>query len=67
MSGFARKVLRNQIKEEIKKSGVKRTMPLSKYRFKTAEEIQKEYAERLTEHIIQTAKESDEFKPANND
>lgn len=59
MSGFERKVLRNKIKAELKKNGMKRTMPLSKYRFKTPEEIKAEYAEKLTEHMLETAKQSE--------
>ena len=66
MSGFARKVERKKIKNAIKKQGEKRTLPLSKYRFKTQKEIQEEYAARLTEQMIQTAKEA-ENKKVNNE
>ena len=40
MSGFARKVERNRLKAQIKKDGMKKTQPLSKYRFKTQKELQ---------------------------
>lgn len=58
MSGFARKVQRNKIKNELKKMGMKRTQPLSKYRFKTQEELNEERAAKLTEQMLATAKES---------
>ena len=45
---------------------MKRNQPLSKYRFKTQKEIQEEYAARLTEQMIQTAKEA-ENKKVNNE
>ena len=51
---------------KIKKDGMKRTQPLSKYRFKTQKELQEEYAARLTEQMIQTAKEA-ENKKVNNE
>lgn len=66
MSGFTRKVERNRLKAQIKKDGMKRTQPLSKYRFKTQKELQEEYAARLTEQMIQTAKEA-ENKKVNNE
>lgn len=62
MSGFTRKVERNRLKAQIKKDGMKRTQPLSKYRFKTQKELQEEYAARLTEQMIQTAKEAENKK-----
>ena len=46
MSGFARKVERNKIKNAIKKQGEKRTLPLSKYRSKTKEEMLEEQSNR---------------------
>ena len=67
MSGFARKLERNKLKAEIKRSGQKRQFPLSKYRFKTQEELQQEYATRLTEQMIKQAKESPEFHTDNNE
>ena len=61
MSGIARKIERNKLKAQMKKN-----QPLSKYRFKTQKEIQEEYAARLTEQMIQTAKEA-ENKKVNNE
>lgn len=58
MSGIERKILRNKLKAELKKNKQKRTMPLSKYRFKTQDELKAEYAEKLTEQMLETAKQS---------
>lgn len=58
MSNFARKIQRNKIKNALKNSKQKRTMPLSKYRFKTDEEMQKEAAEMMTEQMLQNMKNS---------
>ena len=66
MSGFARQLERNKMKAQLKKEGIKRTMPLSKYRFKTSAEIQKEVAEKITEQMIETAKQ-ETYKPVNNE
>ena len=66
MSGFDRKVERNKLRTQIKKDRMKRDQPLSKYRFKTQKELQEEYAAKLTEQMIQTAKES-ENKRVNNE
>jgi hypothetical protein len=65
MSGFVRKVQRNKLKSEMKKNGMKRTMPLSKYRFKTEEEIREEQAARITEQMIKTAKEAEDNNASN--
>lgn len=54
MSGFARKVGRNKIKSAIKKQGEKRTLPLSKYRFKTKEEMLEEQSNRLVEEMAKS-------------
>lgn len=54
MSGLARKVKRNQIKEALKKQGDKRALPLSKYRFKTKEEMLKEQSNRLVEEMAKS-------------
>lgn len=54
MSGFARKVKRNKIKSAIKKQGEKRTLPLSKYRFKTKEEMLEEQSNRLVEEMAKS-------------
>ena len=54
MSGFARKVERNKIKSAIKKQGEKRTLPLSKYRFKTKEEMLEEQSNRLVEEMAKS-------------
>lgn len=66
MSSLERKILRNKIKQELKRTGQKRTLPLSKYRFKTDKELQEEYAARLTEQMIKEGKESMNH-PASND
>ncbi len=66
MSGIARKIERNKLKDALKKNKQKRTQPLSKYRFKTEEEKRAELAEQLTDHMLQTAKEA-EHKKVNND
>ena len=55
MSGFKRKLLREKMKKAIKSKGEKQVAPLSKYRFKTKEEM---YAEKLTEQMLQQAKNS---------
>lgn len=54
MSGFARKVKRNQIKEALKKQGDKRELPLSKYRFKTQDEILKEQTDKIVESMTKS-------------
>ena len=54
MSGFARKVERNKIQNAIKKQGEKRTLPLSKYRFKTKEEMLEEQSNRLVEEMAKS-------------
>ena len=54
MSGFARKVERNKIKSAIKKQGEKGTLPLSKYRFKTKEEMLEEQSNRLVEEMAKS-------------
>ena len=59
MGSLARKVQRNQLKQALEKEGIKRTMPLSKYRFKTKEEKTKERAEKLTEQMLEAAKEAE--------
>ena len=41
MSGIARKIERNKLKAQIKKDGMKRNQPLSKYRFKTQKHCRK--------------------------
>lgn len=56
MSGFARKIQRNKIKQAIKKQGGKRTAPLSKYRFKTKEELLKEQSDKIVEQMIENVK-----------
>ena len=54
MSGFERKVRRNQIKAALKKQGQKRTLPLSQYRFKTKEEMLEEQSNRLVEEMAKS-------------
>lgn len=56
MSGFARKLKRNQIKQAIKKQGNKKIAPLSKYRFKTKEELLKEQSDKIVEQMIENVK-----------
>lgn len=65
MGSFERKLLRNKMKQAIKAKGEKRVAPLSKYRFKTKEEMQKEYAEKLTEQMLQQAKNSTNNRVSN--
>lgn len=54
MSGFARKVKRNQMKAALKKQGEKRVLPLSKYRFKTKEEMLKEQTDKMVESMAKS-------------
>ena len=54
MSGFARKVKRNQIKEALKKQGDKREFTLSKYRYKTQDEILKEQTDKIVESMAKS-------------
>ena len=56
MSGFARKIQRNKIKQAIKKQGEKRKTPLSKYRFKTKDEILKEQSDKIVEQMMENTK-----------
>ena len=54
MSGFARKVERKKIKNDIKKQGEKRTLAFSTYRFKTKEEMLEEQSNRLVEEMAKS-------------
>lgn len=54
MSGFERKLKRNQIKNALKKQKEKRVLPLSKYRIKTQEEMLKEQSDRLVESMAKS-------------
>ena len=54
MSGIARKIERNKLKAQIKKDGMKRNQPLSKYRFKTKEEMLEEQSNRLVEEMAKS-------------
>lgn len=54
MSGFARKIQRNKMKNAIKAQGVKRTAPLSQYRFKTQEEMLKEQSNMIVEQMARS-------------
>lgn len=56
MSGIARKIQRNRIKQALKKQGEKRTTPLSKYRFKTKDEMLKEQSDKIVEQMIKDVK-----------
>ena len=56
MSGIARKIQRNRIKQALKKQGEKRTDPLSKYRFKTKDEMLKEQSDKIVEQMIKDVK-----------
>lgn len=56
MGGFARKIQRNKIKQAIKKQGEKRKAPLSKYRFKTKDEILKEQSDKIVEQMMNNTK-----------
>lgn len=56
MSGFARKIQRNKIKQAIKKQREKRKAPLSKYRFKTKDEILKEQSDKIVEQMMENTK-----------
>lgn len=56
MSGIARKIQRNRIKQTLKKQGEKRTTPLSKYRLKTKDEMLKEQSDKIVEQMIKDVK-----------
>ena len=56
MSGIARKIQRNKMKQTLKKQGEKRTAPLSKYRFKTKDEMLKEQSDKIVEQMIKDVK-----------
>lgn len=56
MSGIARKIQRNRIKQALKKQGEKRTTPLSKYRLKTKDEMLKEQSDKIVEQMIKDVK-----------
>lgn len=56
MSGIARKIQRNKMKQAIKAQGVKRKAPLSQYRFKTKEEMLKEQSNAIVEQIAKSMK-----------
>ena len=56
MRGFARKIQRNRTKQALKKQGEKRTAPLSKYRFKTKDEMLKEQSDKIVEQMIKDVK-----------
>lgn len=56
MSGFTRKIQRNRIKQAIQRQGGKRTSPLSKYRFKTREEMLKEQSDKIVEQMTENIK-----------
>lgn len=56
MSGFTRKIQRNRIKQAIQRQGGKRTSPLSKYRFKTREEMLKEQSDKIVEQMAENIK-----------
>lgn len=66
MGSFERKLNRNKLKSALKANKQKRTKPLSEYRFLTDEERQNAIAEKMTEQMMQTAKESMN-NPVNND
>ena len=54
MSGLARKVTGNQIKEALKTQGDEGALRLSKYRFKTKEEMLEEQSNRLVEEMAKS-------------
>ena len=56
MSGIARKIQRNKMKQTLKKQGEKRTAPLSKYRFKTKDEMLKEQSDKIVEEMAKKYK-----------
>lgn len=56
MSGIERKIQRNKMKNAIKSQGMKRKMPLSKYRFKTKEEMLKEQSNAIVEQMAKSMK-----------
>lgn len=56
MSGIARKIQRNKMKKAIKAQGVKRTAPLSQYRFKTKEEMLEEQSNAIVEQMAKSMK-----------
>lgn len=56
MSGIARKIQRNRMKQALKKQGEKRTAPLSKYRFKTKDEMLKEQSDKIVEEMAKKYK-----------
>ena len=56
MSGIARKIQRNKMKQAIKAQGVKRKAPLSQYRFKTTEEMLKEQSNAIVEQMAKSMK-----------
>lgn len=56
MSGIARKIQRNKMKQAIKAQGVKRKAPLSQYRFKTKEEMLKEQSNAIVEQMAKSIK-----------
>ena len=56
MSEIARKIQRNKMKQTLKKQGEKRTAPLSKYRFKTKDEMLKEQSDKIVEQMIKDVK-----------
>lgn len=56
MSGIARKIQRNKMKQTLKKQGEKRTAPLSKYRFKTKDEMLKEQSDKIVEEMAKNIK-----------
>ena len=60
---LARKVNRNKLKKEFEKHKTKRTAPLSQYKFKTQEDLQKERAEAVTNQMLETAKKSMDIHP----
>jgi len=54
VSGIERKVKRNQLKKAFEKQGMKRIQPLSKYRFKTQDEMLEEQSNRIVEEMAKS-------------
>ena len=54
MSGIERKVKRNQLKKAFEKQGMKRIQHLSKYRFKTQDEMLEEQSNRIVEEMAKS-------------
>lgn len=52
MGNLSRKINRNRIKKALKTQGVNKEFPLSKYRFKTRDEILKEQANKIVDNMI---------------